>query len=134
MGSGEGGAAWGPATIAVRGGREPEMGDGVSPPIHLASTFVQPGEPGPGIHSYARATSPAFGPLEQALTEMEGGAETVVFNAGSAAAIALLDEVEPGTAVVMPPDAYYGIRVYAEQHLTRRGAEVRLVDPRDLGA
>ena len=134
MGIGDDGAAWGPATIAVRGGRHPELGAGVSPPIHLASTFVQPGEPGPGVHSYARASSPAYGSLERALTELEGGADAVVFNAGIAAAIALLDEVEVGSAVVMAQDAYYGIRVYAEQHLTRRGAEVRLVAPRDLGA
>jgi cystathionine gamma-synthase len=125
---------WGPATIAVRGGRYPEFGDGVSPPIHLASTFVQPGAPGPGIYSYGRASSPAFGPIEQTLSELENGVDAVAFNAGSAAAIALLDEARPGSAVVMPFDAYYGIRVYAEQHLTRLGIEVRLVDQTDLAA
>ena len=34
--------------------------------------------------------------------------------------------------MVLPFDAYYGIRVYAEEHLPRLGIEVRLVDQTDL--
>jgi cystathionine gamma-synthase len=123
-----------PETIAVRGGVDRDSGDEVAPPIHVSTTFIQPGDVPPGQFSYARGGSPAFGPLERALTELEGGVDAVLFNAGSAAAVALLDEAAPGTALVMPPDAYYGIRVYAEQHMPRLGIEVRLVDPADLGA
>jgi len=126
--------SWGPATVAVKGGVSPEIGDGVSPPIHLASTYVLPGEPGPGIPSYARAGSPAFGPIEQAVADLEKANEGVAFNAGIAAAIALLEEVKPGEALVMPHDAYYGIRVYAEQTLGSRGIEVRIVNTQDLDA
>src|SRR5690349_18759397 len=91
-----------PETIAVRGGIDPRPGDGVAPPIHLASTFVQPGDVAPGQYSYARGDSPAYAPLERALTDLEGGAATVLFNAGIAAAVALLDEARPGTALVLP--------------------------------
>ncbi|HEU5430060.1 MAG TPA: aminotransferase class I/II-fold pyridoxal phosphate-dependent enzyme [Thermomicrobiales bacterium] len=126
--------AFQPETIAVRGGIDRQPGDGVAPPIHLSTTFIQPADVPPGAFSYARGDSPAFGPLERALTELEGGVDTVLFNAGSAAAVALLDDAAPGTAVVLPPDAYYGIRVYAEQQLPRLGIAVRLVDPADLGA
>jgi cystathionine gamma-synthase len=121
-----------PETIAVQGGVDRHPGDEVAPPIHVSVTFIQPGDVPPGQFSYARGGSPAYPPLERALTELEGGADTVLFNAGSAAAVALLDEAAPGTAVVMPTDAYYGIRVYAEQQLPRLGIEVRLADPTDL--
>jgi cystathionine gamma-synthase len=124
-----------PDTIAVRGGAPHEPGDGVSPPIYLSTTFVQPGDAAaPGTFSYARGGSPAFGPLERALAELEGGADAVIFNAGNAAAVALLDEAAPGSAVVMPPDAYYGIRVFAQNRLPRLGVELRIADPADLGA
>jgi cystathionine gamma-synthase len=126
--------SWGPATFAVKGGVSPEIGDGVSPPIHLASTYVLPGDPGPGIPSYARAGSPAFGPIEQAVANLERATEGVAFNAGIAAAIALLEEVKPGQTIVMPHDAYYGIRVYAEQTLGGRGIEVWIVNMQDLDA
>lgn len=123
-----------PFTLAVRAGAEHKVNDGVAPPIYVASTFVQPGVPGPCDFSYGRGASPANEPLERALAQLEGGTDCVVFNAGIAAANAVLDEALPGTAVVMPEDAYYGIRVRAERELSARGIEVRLVDQTDLGA
>jgi cystathionine gamma-synthase len=125
---------WGAASIAVRGGVDPKTGDGLSPAIELSSTFVLAGAPAPGIPAYARAGSPAFLPLERALAEIEGGTDAVAFNAGIAAAVALFDETASGSALVMPDDAYYGIRVYARDYLTRCGVEVRLVAMRDLAA
>ncbi len=88
----------------------------------------------PGEHSYARADNPANAQLEPALTALEHGSDCVVFNAGIAAANAVLAEALPGTAVVMPHDAYYGIRVRASRELARLGIEVRLVDQTDLRA
>lgn len=121
-------------TVAVRGGLDHQEGAGVAPPIHLASTFVLSDDDTAGVFSYARGDSPAYGPLERTLAALEGGADAVAFNAGVAAAIALLDEATPGTAVVMPPDAYYGIRAYAQARLPALGIEVRLVDPGDRAA
>lgn len=128
------GDRFGPATIAVKGGIEAAVGDGLTPPIHLASTFVLTGDPGPGILGYARGGSPAYDPLETALARLEGGVSGVLFSAGVAAANALLDEAQPGTALVMPQDAYYGIRVRAQEVFPERGIEVRLIDQNDLGA
>ncbi len=123
-----------PDTIAVRGGFEPGIGEGITPPIHLASTFVWPADPAPGRPSYGRGGSPGFDPLEQALAQIELGRDAVVFNAGVAATVAILEEVKPGQALVMPSDVYYGFRVYAEQTLVPRGIEVRFVDHTDLAA
>jgi cystathionine gamma-synthase len=122
------------ATIAVRGGFDPGRGEGIAPPIHLSSTFVLPGDPGPGDLTYGRGGSPAFGPLEEVLASLEGAADSVVFNAGVAAAYAIMDEATPGAALLIPSDVYYGFRVYALQVLAPRGVEVRLVDMTDLGA
>ncbi len=122
------------ATLAVKAGVDLAPGDGVSPPIHLASTFVLPGDPVPGTLSYARAGSPAYVPLERAMAQLEGGSDAVVFNAGIAAAIALLEEARPGSAVVMAEDAYYGIRVWARDTLPARGVDVRFVNQQDLAA
>jgi cystathionine gamma-synthase len=126
------GKRYSPATIAVRGGFEHRRGDGISPPINLSSTFAQPDQPGPGEYSYGRAGSPGFEVLERALAQIEHGVDSVVFNAGMAAANAVLSEAEAGTAVLLPYDSYYGIRVGALELLPTRGIEVRLVDQANL--
>src|SRR4051794_15284099 len=98
----------GAATIAVRGGVHPSKGEGITPPIHLTSTFVLPGDPGPGDLTYGRGHSPAFEPLEAAIAALEGANHGIVFNAGVAATCAVLEEAGSGGALVMPADVYYG--------------------------
>jgi cystathionine gamma-synthase len=123
------------ATIAVKGGNEHQPGAGVSPSIQLSSTFVHsgnPANPDDGLYSYGRGGSPGFSELERAIAELEHGADAVVFNAGISAAIAALAEGSEGTAVVLPYDAYYGIRARASELLPQRGIEVRLVDQANL--
>jgi cystathionine gamma-synthase len=121
-------------TLAVQGGVRHERGEGIAPPIHLTSTFVSPGDPQLDPYGYGRAGSPGNEPLERVLADLEGGHEAVVFNAGIAAALAVLDEAPSGGAVVMPFDAYYGIRARAVEGLPQRGVEVRLVDQTNLDA
>jgi cystathionine gamma-synthase len=130
--SGERSAGQAAATIAVHGGYAPAKGEGITPPIHISSTFVHPSDPQPGELTYGRGGSPAFGPLEQMLAELEGGEHGIVFNAGVAAAYAVMEEAEPGTALVMPQDVYYGFRVYATGVLASRGVEIRLIDMTNL--
>lgn len=122
------------ATVAVHGGFRPVRGEGITPPIHLASTFVHPSDPVAGELTYGRGGSPAFGPLEAAIAALESGAHGIVFNAGVAATYAIFDEVPAGGALVMPTDVYYGFRVYADQVLAPRGITVRYVDQTDLTA
>jgi len=124
-----------PATIAVKGGYRHERGMGVSPGIQLSSTFVHggdPSDPDDGIYTYGRGGSPGYGQLERVIAELEHGADAVVFNAGIAAALAVLAEGAPGTAVVLPYDAYYGIRARASELLPPKGIEVRFVDQTNL--
>lgn len=124
-----------PATIAVKGGNEHQPGAGVSPSIQLSSTFVHSGNPAnpeDGIYSYGRGGSPGFTELERTIAELEHGTDAVVFNAGIAAATAALAEGTQGTAVVLPYDAYYGIRARASELLPLRDVEVRFVDQTNL--
>jgi cystathionine gamma-synthase len=124
-----------PATIAVKGGNAHQPGAGVSPAIQLSSTFVHSGDPSnpdDGIYSYGRGGSPGFVELERTIAELEHGPDSVVFNAGIAAAIAVLAEGTQGTAVVLPRDAYYGIRARASELLPMRDIEVRFVDQTNL--
>ncbi|MBA3337976.1 MAG: PLP-dependent transferase [Chloroflexia bacterium] len=117
-------------TVAVRAGRDHPLGAGVAAAIELTTTFVLAGDPN-GQFSYARGASPAYQPLESALTELESGADAVTFSAGSAAAIAVMRECSPGTALVMADDAYFGLRVWAAEELPHFGVEVRFVDLHD---
>ena len=70
--SGEQSAGHAAATIAVHGGYAPVKGEGITPPIHLSSTFVHPSDPQPGELTYGRGGSPAYGPLEEMLAALEG--------------------------------------------------------------
>jgi len=108
----------GPSTIAVRGGFYPAMGEGVVPPINLSATFHHAIDPDPAVlpYSYGRDRSPSFLPLETAIAQLEHAEYGIVFNAGMAAAIPLLMEAKPGTALVMAHDCYFGIRVYSESN------------------
>lgn len=124
-----------PATIAVKGGNTHEPGAGISPSIQLSSTFAHAGDPTnpeDGIYSYGRGGSPGFIELERTIAELEHGSDAVVFNAGISAAIAALAEGNAGTAVVLPYDAYYGIRARASELLPMRNVEVRYVDQTNL--
>jgi len=123
-----------PATIAVKSGFHSKPGEGIVPPIHVASTYNLPGEPVPGGMTYGRGENPAFAQIEQPLTELEHGVDTVAFNAGVSAAVALFEEVESGQALVLPNDIYFGFAVYARDVLANRGIELRFVDMADLAA
>ena len=126
----------GPPTIAVRGGFAPAMGEGLVPPINLSATFHHAIDPDPSVlpYSYGRDRSPSFLPLEMTVAQLEHAEHGVVFNAGMAAAIPVLMEAKPGTALAIAHDCYFGIRVYAETMLPERNVEVRLVDQTDLAA
>jgi cystathionine gamma-synthase len=123
-----------PATIAVKSGFHSQPGEGIVPPIHVASTYNLPGEPVPGAMTYGRGENPAFAQIEKPLAELEHGVDAVAFNAGVSAAVAIFEEVAPGQALVLPNDIYFGFAVYARDVLAKRGVELRFVDMADLDA
>ncbi|MFC4555616.1 trans-sulfuration enzyme family protein [Georgenia faecalis] len=124
-----------PATLAVVTGR-PDRADGapVNPPVVLSSTYVGHGVPPGDVPVYTRLGTETWLPLEEALAGLERAAlPGLVFSSGMAAISAVLDLVEPGTAVVIPRHAYHAALV-AARRLERYGVRVVEVDIADTAA
>ena len=118
-----------PRTVAVTAGRPPRApGRPLNPPLLLASTFVQDGEP-----EYARYGQPTWQALEEAVGALEGGTCTA-FASGMAAVAAVLDLLPTGAVVVHPEVSYAGTRDLLLRHAANGRLETRAVDPLDLAA
>jgi cystathionine gamma-synthase len=124
------------ATRAVHAGLEPDPAfGGVVPPIHQASTYVQPA---PGEfredYDYSRSANPTRSALERALGELEGG-HASAFSSGMAAEHALITAVcSAGSHVVIPDDLYGGTYRLVDKVLKRWGLDYTMVDQTDLEA
>src|SRR4051794_30559011 len=107
----------------------------VAPPIVLSTTFARDSEGTPlGGHTYIRESNPNQDQLEAALAPLEGGEAALVFASGMAAAVALLQALPPGSHVLFPDDAYYGVRATAEEFLPNWGIRSDFVAMGDLAA
>ena len=122
-------------TLAVHSGHHDDPTGAVAPPIQLATTYARDAA-GELLseHSYIRESNPTQSHLEEALAPLEGAEAALVFASGMAAAIALLQALPPGSHVVLPDDAYYGMRVAAEDFLPQWGIASDFVGMEDLGA
>lgn len=120
----------GPSTRSVHAGLPAAaQGEPFLPGPVLASAYHLAGDDVESVPGYLREGNPTWAAYERAIGELEGG-EVVVFSSGMAAASAVLLAVEPGQALVVPADGYYGLRKLAEGHVAARGIEVRLVPNR----
>mgnify|MGYP006177852605 CR=1 FL=1 len=72
---------------------DPQTG-AVVPPLHLASTFRQPGAGQWGEFDYSRSGNPTVRALEQKIAALENGADCTCYSTGMAAEqVVLIDEV-----------------------------------------
>ena len=97
-------------TQAVHAGWEPEEKTGaVMPPIYMTSTYVQdaPGQPREGFE-YSRTQNITRFALQDALSQLEGGAAGFTFTSGMAAITTLLLTLKPGDRIVAGDDLYGG--------------------------
>lgn len=126
--------AWRPETLAAQalGRIDPRTG-AIVPGIEPATTFLRDpdGRYGRG-HAYARADNPTYAPAEALLTALEGGAETLLFASGMAAATALFQALDPRDHVVLPRVMYWALRAWLLGPATHWGLVVELVDTTDL--
>lgn len=121
-----------PETLAAQAlGRHDAASGGVVPALHPASTFLVGGPDG---RTYARADNPSFEAPEALLTALEGGAASLLFSSGMAAASAVFLTLEPGAHVVAPRVMYWGLRNWLMAEAPRRGVEVELVEAGSLTA
>lgn len=129
--SGPARAVGGFGTRAVHAGLAPgEQGAALLPGPVLAAPYHLSGPVTPDSMGYARDANPTWHALEAGLGALEGG-EAVVFASGMGAMAAIvLGRLRPGQAVVVPQDAYPGIRALARDRLEPIGVEVRPVTSR----
>lgn len=104
----------------------------VVPPIHLTTTYARDASYALRGPMYARDDNPGTVPAEQMLTALEGGAASLVFGSGMAAATAAIRcACKPGDHVIGPRYGYFAVRNWLAR-LVRWGVHVDFVDTSDL--
>lgn len=131
-------------TLAVHAGRHPQDNFGVvNPPVYHASTILHPtldswegrkvgGSHKSGRHSitYGRHGTPTQFALRDALTALEGAADTELLPSGMAACgLCFLAFAEPGAHFLIPDNVYEPVRKMAIGHLTQLGCVSEFYDP-----
>lgn len=120
-------------TRAIHVGNEPCAQTGaVVPPIHLATTFVQPGAGEWGEFDYSRSGNPTRKSFETTLASLEGGVGALAFSTGMAATHCVIASLKSGDHVVAGSDIYGGSYRLLHKIANRAGITVTLVDTTDL--
>src|SRR3954464_15542800 len=115
-------------TRAIHVGQERDRETGaVVPPLHFASTFIQPGAGEWGQYDYSRSGNPTRKGFEATLSSLEGGAGALAFSSGMAATHCAMMLLEAGDHVVAGADIYGGTYRLLHKVLNRSGIEVTLV-------
>lgn len=119
-------------TRAIHSGspRDPLSG-AVVPPIHVASTFVQPGAGVWGEYDYSRSGNPTRKNLERALASLENGHDALAFASGMAATHAASMLLSTGDHLLAGTDIYGGTYRLLHKICNRSGIDVSLVDTAD---
>jgi cystathionine beta-lyase/cystathionine gamma-synthase len=117
--------------IHVGQGADQQTGAVVAP-IHIASTFVQPGAGEWGEFDYSRSGNPTRKAFETTLASLEGGCGALAFATGMAATHCVLASLKTGDHVVACSDLYGGTYRILHKVVNRVGIGVTLVDATDL--
>ena len=81
------------------------------PPVHMSTTYERdPDNEYRSGRSYIREDNAGWDQAEELVTRLEGGAATLLFAAGMAAATAPFLALRPGDHVVVPEIMYWGLR------------------------
>lgn len=122
-------------TRAIHVGNEVDPATGaVVPPIHLASTFRQPGAGVWGEFDYSRSGNPTRSNLQSTLASLESGVGALAFSSGMAAIHCVTMLLETGDHVVAGCDLYGGAYRLLHKICNRSGIDVTLVDMTDCDA
>lgn len=123
-----------PETLAAHAlGRVDEATGAIIPPLHPSTTYERDGDLGYSRgRCYSRADNPTYDAAADTLTALEGGAHTLLFASGMAAATAAFQALDPGDHVVVPRVMYWALRAWLLGFATRWGIEVEMVDTTNL--
>ena len=119
--------------IHVGNRRDPQTG-AVVPPVHVASTFIQPGAGDWGEFDYSRSGNPTRTALETTLASLESGSGALAFSSGMAAIHAVTMLLESGDHIVAGSDIYGGAYRLFHKIVNRSKIGTSLVDTTDPGA
>src|SRR5690606_41375628 len=109
-------------TRCIHVGSEADPATGaVVPPIHLASTFVQPGAGKWGEFDYSRSGNPTRAALQQTLASIESGCGALAFSSGMAAIHAVTMLLSSGDHILAGSDLYGGAYRLLHQICDRAG-------------
>ncbi len=104
------------------------------PPLYLSTNYRFPAFGDVPTYDYARGGNPTRAQLEQALTELEGGAGAVVTNCGMAAINLVLSLLDAGDHIVAPHDCYGGTYRLLDSRAKQGIWQVNFVDQSDNDA
>ncbi|MFM8736002.1 MAG: trans-sulfuration enzyme family protein [Pirellulales bacterium] len=122
-------------TRAIHVGQEHDPATGaIVPPIHLASTFVQPDATMRTAYDYARTGSPTRHAFEATLANLDGGVRALAFASGMAATHCAALLVSPGDEIVTGTDIYGGTWRLFNRLLAEKGVTVTAVNTADAAA
>jgi len=122
-----------PETIAAQGlGWIDDKTRAITPPIHVSSTYLRDEDNQyRSGRVYARADNPAFDQAQAVITQLENGADSMLFASGMAAATAVFQALAPGDHVLAPKVMYWSLRNWLLNFATHWGLNVELVDMTD---
>lgn len=122
-------------TRAIHVGNAPDPQTGaVIPPIHLASTYVQPGAGEWGKFDYSRSGNPTRTAVQTTLASLEGGYGALAFSSGMAATHCVSMLLRAGEHLIAGTDIYGGSYRLFHRVCDLAGIHVSLVDLQDLTA
>ena len=122
-------------TRAIHVGNEKESQTGaVVPPIHVATTFVQPAAGSFGDYDYSRTANPTRRNLERTIASLEQGAGALAFSSGMAATHCVTMLLKSGDHILAGKDIYGGTYRLFHKIICKSGIEISLVDSSDQDA
>lgn len=107
------------------------MTGALTPSIHPSSTFVRDENYQliNARHSYGRDENPGYAIAEQVLADLEGASAALLFSSGMAAAMAVVQTLQPGDHIVAPRVMYWGLRKWLSKFCDHWGLGLDLFDP-----
>jgi cystathionine gamma-synthase len=119
-----------PATLAAQAlGWIDEQTGAVVLPVHTATTFLRdPDNQYRRGRGYGRADNASYDQPEALITALEGGAASLVFASGMAAAAAVFHSLPTGSHVVAPKVMYWALRRWLGMQAERGALAVDFVD------
>src|SRR5271167_3727592 len=119
-----------PTTLAAQALGSTDASTGaVVLPIHTATTFLRdPDNQYRRGRGYGRADNPSYDQPQALLTALEGGAATLLFSSGMAAAAAVFQCLPRDAHIVAPRVMYWGLRNWLRTFAERWGIEATFCD------